>query len=133
MQVLSKEQYVSTISDIEKAYLISIKYGKAYLRADIEKAGDIGLRIEMMDFELDTSYGFYKANNICRNNYSGGISFIEYDSFEEAERSALNDFLRISDNAIFLFCDDNELNELMNNYSDDIDIYVVTYRNKQYP
>lgn len=124
MQMLSKEQFISKISDIERVYLVSIHDGKVYLRADIEKGGDNGLRIEMMDFEMNTSYGFYEANSLCRSNYFGGISFIEYSSYDEAEHRAITDFLDLNPHSALLYCDDNELDELTDKYPADTDLYV---------
>ena len=101
---LAKEQFISKVSDIEKVYLVSIHDGKIYLRADIEKGGDNNLRIEIMNFEMDTSYGFFEANSLCRSNYPGSISFIEYNSYDEAEHRVLDDFLNLDNKAVFQYC-----------------------------
>ena len=78
MQEITKEQYIERINDHERLYLVTTDDHNIYLKADIEYGGEIGLRIEMMDFKLDTSLTFWNACNECRCRYTGGICFIEY-------------------------------------------------------
>lgn len=125
METLNKEQFISKKSDIERVYLISIHDGKIYLRADIEKGGDNGLRIEMMDFKIDTSYGLHEANSLCRSNYPSGISFIEYNSYNEAEHRILDDFLNIDNKAVFQYCNNDELRQVLSCYLHDENKYII--------
>ena len=113
---LTKEQYIAQINDLEKIYLIYISHKNIYLNADIEKGGDIGLRIEIMNFLLDTSLGFWNANNECRSKYVGGISFIEYNNYKDATETIISDFLNLNNNAIFIKCKDSELNDISKLY-----------------
>ncbi|WP_278245447.1 hypothetical protein [Ruminococcus albus] len=43
MQELSKEQFISKISDLEKIYLVELENNRMYLLSDIENGGDSGL------------------------------------------------------------------------------------------
>ena len=125
MTELTRAEYVSSITDYEKAQLININNDKIYLRADIECGGGIGLRIETMCFELNTKLGFWKANSECRNNI-GCINFIEYDSYEDADSQIINDFVSIENNALYLKCRDDELKDIKTKYPDSTAIYVIT-------
>ncbi|MGN1305119.1 MAG: hypothetical protein ACI4YB_08800 [Oscillospiraceae bacterium] len=125
MQEITKEQYVQSVNDYEKLYLITIENNEVYLKADIERGGDIELRVEIMDFKLDTSLTFWKACGECRCRYPGGIYFIEYDTYEEAQLNVIDDFLNLSPNSIFLFCEDNELQEVAEKYNNQ-SVYVLT-------
>ncbi|EXM40294.1 hypothetical protein RASY3_09470 [Ruminococcus albus SY3] len=48
-----------------------------------------------MFFEMSTLLDFQKANSECRGNYSGGISFIEYENYQEVEYNIINDFINL--------------------------------------
>lgn len=126
MQEITKEQYIKRINDYERLYLVTTDDHNIYLKSDIERGGEIGLRIELMDFMLDTSLTFWNACNECRCRYTGGICFIEYDTYEEAKQNIIIDFLNLSPNAIYLFCKDNEIQEAADNYSNQ-NIYILTY------
>lgn len=126
MQEITKEQYIERINDHERLYLVTTDDHNICLKADIEYGGEIGLRIEMMEFKLDTSLTFWNACNECRCRYTGGICFIEYDTYEEAKQNIIIDFLNLSPNAIYLFCKDNEIQEAADNYSNQ-NIYILTY------
>ena len=122
MQELTKIQYIKSVTDYEKLYLVISDDESIFLRADIEN--EENLRIEMMYFELNTAFSFSLANSECRERYAGKIYFIEYDSDEEAEKNILKDFLSLSDNAIFLLCEDDELKNILPKYPNE-SIYVV--------
>lgn len=128
MKELTKEQYIErvSVSNYERAYLLLLEDNAVYLRANMDFGGDIGLRIEMMHFELDKKLGFWEADCNCRERYPGGIYFIEYESFEEAEEKIINDFLDLEENVIYLYSEDNELKDLVNSYPDKTLVYVVT-------
>lgn len=126
MQEITKEQYIERINDHERLYLVTTDDHIICLKADIEYGGEIGLRIEMMDFKLDTSLTFWNACNEFRCRYTGEICFIEYDTYEEAKQNIIIDFLNLSPNAIYLFCKDNEIQEAADNYSNQ-NIYILTY------
>lgn len=121
MKEISRENYINSIDDYEKLYLILMEEDKVYLRADIEIAET--LRIEMMYFEMDTALNFCEANLDSRN-CGRKIYFIEYDSDEEAEENILEDFLSIEPEAIYLKCDDNDLSKVWHKYKD-VAIYVI--------
>ena len=124
MQEVTKEKYLSSVTDLEKLYLIQIDNGKVYLLSDIEYGGDIGLRIEMMDFEINTEFPFSIANSECREHYIGGITFIEYDTEEEANKHVLTDFLNLKTNAIYLLCFEYEFKKILELYLNKI-IYIL--------
>ena len=125
MQEITKEQYIKRINDYERLYLVTTDDHNIYLKSDIERGGEIGLRIEMMDFMLDTSLTFWNACNECRCRYTGGICFVEYDSYEEAKQNIIIDFLNLSPNAIYLFCKDTEIQEVADSFSNQ-NIYILT-------
>ena len=121
MQEVTREFYTKNIADYEKVMLIETEEDKIYLRADIEN--EENLRIETMDFEMDSSLNFIDSNSESRN-CNKKIYFIEYKSNELAERNILKDFLNLSDNAIFLLCRDNELKNILPKYKNQ-SIYVL--------
>lgn len=125
MQEITKEQYIKRINDYERLYLVTTDDHIIYLKADIEYGGEIGLRIEMMDFKLDTSLTFWNSCNECRCRYTGGICFIEYDTYEEAKQNVIIDFLNLSPNAIYLFFKDSEIQEVADSFSNQ-NIYILT-------
>ena len=122
MQELTRQQYIENISDYEKLYLLITTDDKVFLRADIEN--EEILRIEMMYFELNTSLTFWEANSECRGKYAGKIFFEEYENNKIAEENILQDFLAMYDDAIFLLCDNDELKNILPNYSNHA-IYTV--------
>ena len=128
MKELTKEQYIErvSVSNYERAYLLLLEDNTVFLRANMDFGGEIRLRIEMMHFELEPELGFWEANCNCRDRYPGGIYFIEYESFEEAEEKIINDFLDLEENVIYLYSEDNELKDLVNSYPDKTLVYVVT-------
>ncbi|MBP1561158.1 MAG: hypothetical protein J6C96_07965 [Oscillospiraceae bacterium] len=126
MQEITKEQCIERINDHERLYLVTTDDHNICLKADIEYGGEIGIRIELMDFMLDTSLTFWNACNECRCRYTGEICFIEYDTYEEAKQNIIIDFLNLSPNAIYLFCKDNEIQVAADNYSNQ-NIYILTY------
>lgn len=124
VQEISKEQYVLSISDYENAYLIQTCNGKIYLYGDIEYGGEVGLRIEMMNFEMDTDLPFSEASSECRGYYAGGINFIEYDNEEEAKQYVIQDFLNLTKGAKYISCKSNDMKLLTHNYKKHL-IYIV--------
>ena len=123
MREVSKIEYIKSFKDYEQCYFISTEYGIPYLRADIEHGEEIGLRIETMYFRLIPnnsnlyiSMNLSELNSNCRGYYAGGISFIEYETYEEAEQCVLEDFISISDSEhfntykpVFLKCKEKDL------------------------
>ena len=126
MQEISREEYISRINPKKTDYvnlnLIITEEDKVFLRADIENEED--LRIEMMNFEMDTSLNFIDSNSESRN-CEGKIYFIEYDSEEEAEENILKDFLNIEKDSIYLICKEEDLKNILPKYKNKI-IYVMT-------
>lgn len=125
MQEVIKDCFMQNIIDCEKLYLINIENNEVILKADIERGGDIGLRVEMMNFKLDTSLTFWESAIECRSRYSGGIQFIEYDTYEEAQLNIIDDFLSLSPQSIYLMCENNELQLIATKYNYQ-SIYVLT-------
>ena len=117
LQKLTRQEYVSNIVDLESLHLLTVSDGKVYLRSDIELTGDGELRIEMMDFMLDQSLTLSEANSVCRGHYAGGIYFIEYGSIREAKENIMADFLEIEPDGIYLFCNDDELKQITEKYT----------------
>ena len=111
---------------MEKIYLVELVNDRMYLLSDIEKGGDIGLRIENMFFEMNTLLGFQKANRESRGNYSGGISFIEYNDYNEAECNIINDFIYLEKEAIYLSCFDTDMERVIYKYPPRTRIYIIT-------
>ena len=114
-------------------------HDKVYLFADIEEDNDtyddnnefFAFRIELLEFELDTTLTFSEANLECRERYCGGIYFIEYNSVNESRTNVLKDFLSLFEKmpklkqAIYLLCEDDELKDILKEYPDNV-IYVMT-------
>lgn len=122
MKELTKIQYIESVNNYEKLYLIINDDESVFLRADIEN--EETLRIEMMYFELNTAFSFSLATSECRGKYTGKIYFIEYDNDKDAEKNILEDFLNLNNDAIFLLCKDAELKNILPKYSNK-SIYIV--------
>ena len=117
LQEITRQEYISGIEDLEKLYLLKVSDDKVYLRSDIELTGDGELRIEIMDFILEQSSTLSEASSICRGHYAGGIYFIEYDSLYEAKENIIADFLEIESDGIFILCNDGELKQVTEKYT----------------
>lgn len=124
MQEVTKEKYIQSIMDFETLYLIEIENNKVFLKSDIECGGDIGLRTEIMNFKLDTSLTFRETCSECRSHYTGGIQFIEYDSYDDAKLSVIDDFLNLSPQSIYLICEDKELQAFTTKYNNQ-SVYIL--------
>ena len=122
MKEISREEYIKNIVDYEKLYLILVDDDKVFLRSDIEN--EENLRIEMMNFEMNTSLNFLESNSDSRN-FGGKIYFIEYDSYETAEKNIVEDFLNIESNSIYLICNESDLKNILQKYKNK-SIYVIT-------
>lgn len=118
--LVSIEQYISSISDIERIALIEKIGNEMYLCADVENGGDyLQPRIEEMYFLLNQSLGFLEAINECRNRYCGGISFIEYSESNDVSDKAINDFLQLGNGEkTYVVCKDSDFFESTANLSD---------------
>lgn len=124
MKEITKDTYIASISDYEKLFLIHTENGEVYLRADIEYGGEICLRIEMMDFDMNPDLLFSEACSECCGRYAGGITFIEYETFDDAQKSILSDFLSLGENAFYLSCSDDEMRCVAEKYLNN-EIYIL--------
>ena len=131
MTEITKQEYISLINNYELLYLVGIESEKIYLRADIEYGGDVGLRIEQMNFELNTYLPFSEANSNCRGNYCGGIRFIEYCDEIEANQRIISDFLKLGNKPIYLKCCDDDIKNVINSYPDEQAYIVITAYDKR--
>ena len=124
MQEISRKEYINNVVDYEKLYLILVDDDKVYLRADIEN--EENLRIEIMDFEMDTSLNFLESNSDSRN-CGRKIYFIEYDSYEMAEKNIVKDFMNLYENCeiVYLLCREDDLKNILQKYKNK-SIYVIT-------
>lgn len=117
MTTLSKAQFISSITSLERLYLLETDNGGVYLRGDIEYGGDLQIpRVEMMCFDINTELPIDIACSECRSRYIGGITFIEYDDEADAIACALDDFLNLEKDAIYLSCDKNELTNISDSF-----------------
>ena len=123
LKEVTRQEYISNIVDLESLHLLTVVDGKVYLRGDIELTGDGEFRIEMMDFLLNQSLTLNEANSICREHYAGGIYFIEYDSINEEKENIISDFIEIDPDGIYILCDDNELKQIAEIYTNE-KVYV---------
>lgn len=118
MKKISRIQFISGVKDIEQLYLFEIVNSKVFFRGDIEHGGDLQIpRIEMMRFEINKKLPVSTASSECRSCYTGGITFIEYDDEEESAICALNDFLRLVNDVVYVSCGENELENIAENFT----------------
>ena len=140
MKELNCEQYIKNIVNYEKLYLLLTHKDKVYLFADIEEhenyiIGGLVYRIELLEFDLDTSLSFSEANAEGRERYFGDIYFIEYKSRKESEKKVLKDFFNLAKEIknkekinkeptdkkiIYVLCEENELKDVLKSYPDNI-------------
>lgn len=112
LQFVDRDTYKNAIINPERAFLLYVdNENKISLQADIELGGDpVNYRVELMDFELDSTKPILLSTVECRGFYCGGINFIEYDAaIEDTSELAINDFLKLSDEANYLLCEDMDL------------------------
>ena len=112
LQFVDRDTYKNAIINPERAFLLYVdNENKIFLQADIELGGDpVNYRVELMDFELDSTKPILLSTVECRGFYCGGINFIEYDAaIEYTSELAINDFLKLSDEADYLLCEDMDL------------------------
>lgn len=112
LQFVDRDTYKNAIINPERAFLLYVdNENKISLQADIELGGDpVNYRVELMDFELDSTKPILLSTVECRGFYCGGINFIEYDAaIENTSELAINDFLKLSDEANYLLCEDMDL------------------------
>lgn len=112
IQFVDRDTYKNAIINPERAFLLYVdNENKISLQADIELGGDpVNYRVELMDFELDSTKPILLSTVECRGFYCGGINFIEYDAaIEDTSELAINDFLRLSDEADYLLCKNYDL------------------------
>ncbi|MCR5833599.1 MAG: hypothetical protein K6G55_03010 [Selenomonadaceae bacterium] len=116
MKILSREEYINDITDYENFYLLISADNEIFLCADMELTGNDNLRIEMMNFKLNESLNISEAIDECRGKYSGGISFVEYSSFNVVKTAIITDFLALEKNTVYLLCRDDELKKIAESY-----------------
>ena len=112
LQFVDIDTYKKSLINPERAFLLYVdEEHNISLQADIELGGDpVNYRVELMDFELDSTKPILLSTVECRGFYCGGINFIEYDAaIEDTSELAINDFLRLSGKADYLLCDDTDL------------------------
>lgn len=112
LQFVDRDTYKNAIINPERAFLLYVdNENKISLQADIELGGDpVNYRVELMDFELDSTKPILLSTVECRGFYCGGINFIEYDAaIEDTSELAINDFLRLSDEADYLIYENYDL------------------------
>ncbi len=130
LQVLIKETFIDSILNSERAFLLYIdKNHKVWLRADMEYGGDPPrYRVELMNFNLDIAKPILYTTVECRVSYCGGICFIEFDA-EDTLDLTTNDFINLSDKAVYILCDDKDLAEIAERFSDCFVYVYVRYNN----
>lgn len=112
IQFVDRDTYKNAIINPERAFLLYVdNENKISLQADIELGGDpVNYRVELMDFELDPRKPILLTTVECRGFYCGGIKFIEYgEEIEDTSELAINDFLKLSDEADYLLCKNYDL------------------------
>lgn len=112
LQFVDRDTYKNAIINPERAFLLYVdNENKISLQADIELGGDpVNYRVELMDFELDSTKPILLTTVECRGFYCGGIKFIEYgEEIEDTSELAINDFLKLSDETNYLLCEDMDL------------------------
>ena len=112
LQFVDRDTYKNAIINPERALLLYVdNENKISLQADIELGGNpVNYRVELMDFELDSTKPILLSTVECRGFYCGGINFIEYDAaIEDTSELAINDFLKLSYEADYLLCKNYDL------------------------
>lgn len=112
LQFVDRDTYKNAIINPERAFLLYVdNENKISLQADIELGGDpVNYRVELMDFELDSTKPILLSTVECRGFYCGGINFIEYgEEIDDTSKLAINDFLKLSDEADYLLCKNYDL------------------------
>ncbi|MCI6825685.1 MAG: hypothetical protein MR885_10030 [Ruminococcus bromii] len=112
LQFVVRDTYKNAIINPERAFLLYVdNENKISLQADIELGGNpVNYRVELMDFELDSTKPILLSTVECRGFYCGGINFIEYDAaIEDTSELAINDFLKLSYEADYLLCKNYDL------------------------
>ena len=112
LQFVDRDTYKNAIINPEQAFLLYVdNENKISLQADIELGGNpVNYRVELMDFELDSTKPILLSTVECRGFYCGGINFIEYDAaIEDTSELAINDFLKLSYEADYLLCKNYDL------------------------
>lgn len=112
LQFVDRDTYKKSLINPERAFLLYVdEEHKVSLQADIELGGDpVNYRVELMDFELDPRKPILLTTVECRGFYCGGIKFIEYgEEIEDTSELAINDFLKLSDEADYLLCKNYDL------------------------
>lgn len=119
LQVLLKETFIDSILNSERAFLLYIdKNHKVWLRADMEHGGDPPrYRVELMNFNLDIAKPILYTTVECLGFYCGGICFIEFDAEDTLDLATYN-FINLSDKAVYILCDDKDLAEIAERFSD---------------
>lgn len=128
LQFVDRDTYKNTIINPERAFLLYVdNENKISLQADIELGGDpVNYRVELMDFELDPRKPILLTTVECRGFYCGGIKFIEYgEEIDDTSELAINDFLRLSDEADYLICEDVDLEIIRDMEKHKFFIYVL--------
>ena len=128
LQFVDRDTYKKSLINPERAYLLYVdEEHNISLQADIELGGDpVNYRVELMDFELDTRKPILLTTVECRGFYCGGINFIEYsEEIEDTSELAINDFLKLSDEADYLICEDVDLEIIRDMEKNKLFIYVL--------
>lgn len=128
LQFVDRDTYKNAIINPELAFLLYVdNENKISLQADIELGGDpVNYRVELMDFELDPRKPILLTTVECRGFYCGGIKFIEYgEEIDDTSELAINDFLKLSDEADYLICEDVDLEIIRDMEKNKFFIYVL--------
>lgn len=128
LQFVDRDTYKKSLINPERAFLLYVdEEHKVSLQADIELGGDpVNYRVELMDFELDPRKPILLTTVECRGFYCGGIKFIEYgEEIEDTSELAINDFLKLSDEADYLICEDVDLEIIRDMEKNKFFIYVL--------
>ena len=128
LQFVDIDTYKKSLINPERAFLLYVdEEHKVSLQADIELGGDpVNYRVELMDFELDPRKPILLTTVECRGFYCGGIKFIEYgEEIDDTSELAINDFLKLSDEADYLICEDVDLEIIRDMEKNKFFIYVL--------
>ena len=128
LQFVDIDTYKKSLINPERAFLLYVdEEHNISLQADIELGGDpVNYRVELMDFELDPRKPILLTTVECRGYYCGGIKFIEYgEEIDDTSKLAINDFLKLSDEADYLICEDVDLEIIRDMEKNKFFIYVL--------
>lgn len=127
MLVVTRDEYVKAIDDIERAYLLEIQRNTVYLRANMRVANNRYWylpRVEQLHAALGRGILLRAQARKARDLYTENITLSEFFGDEErAKADVIRHFLGLSGNALYAFCAEDELEVIRHAFTNE-SVYV---------